>query len=360
MAVELIRHSDSRLDPAAAGAVPEQLSARRAADDRRALGVAQHAEAGAHREPAAAGRGAAARRARAAAPPIATSRAPDDGRGIAVAARRAPDPAFIVQLLHRVREYGAATCRRSASPSTTTWRRGRPTAEETIRGEHQRQGVAQVSVANAITSLRLCATLDWQEYVESVSLVEQVLQRDPAGAYGRMDFLSRDQQRQAVEELAEPTRRGPGARGPEGGRERAPGRGRRVDRRPRGPRRLSPGRSRAAPISKPTSPTVRARRAARPSRRAPACPGLLPRRHRGADGRPGRSAPSPMRRIAGRRRPCSADRAPRAPAGQRPRHRAASSRLVTRSRRADADCRASTSRRRARDARARWSSCRRC
>ena len=71
------------------------------------------------------------------------------------------------------------------------------TAEETIRGEHQRQGVAQVSVANAVTSLRLCATLDWQDYVEAVSLVEQVLQRDPAGAYGRMDFLSRDQQRRA-------------------------------------------------------------------------------------------------------------------------------------------------------------------
>ncbi len=41
--------------------------------------------------------------------------------------------------------------------------------------------------------------------VESVSLVEQVLQRDPAGAYGRMDFLSRDRQRQAVEELAAPS-----------------------------------------------------------------------------------------------------------------------------------------------------------
>ena len=58
-------------------------------------------------------------------------------------------------------------------------------------------------MANAITSLRLCSTLDWSEYVESVSLVEHVLQRDPAGVYGRMDFLSRDRQRQAVEELAD-------------------------------------------------------------------------------------------------------------------------------------------------------------
>src|SRR5439155_744804 len=79
------------------------------------------------------------------------------------------------------------------------------TAEAAIRGEHQRQAADQVSVANAITSLRLCSTLDWRQYVESVSLVEHALQRDPGGAYGRMDFLSRDRQRQAVEELAAPS-----------------------------------------------------------------------------------------------------------------------------------------------------------
>ena len=60
-------------------------------------------------------------------------------------------------------------------------------------------------MANVITSLRLCSTLDWSEYFEAVSLVEQVLQRDPAGVYGRMDFLSRDRYRQAVEELADGT-----------------------------------------------------------------------------------------------------------------------------------------------------------
>src|SRR5947208_5851714 len=114
------------------------------------------------------------------------------------------DAAFVVQLLHRVREYGlrllpirTAVDEHLASRETT--------AEDAIRAEHQRQGVSQVSVANAITSLRLCATLDWQPYVESVSLVEQVLQRDPAGAYARMDFLSRDRLRQAVEDLAAPS-----------------------------------------------------------------------------------------------------------------------------------------------------------
>ena len=124
----------------------------------------------------------------------------DEARGIG-SLPPGTDPAFIVQLLHRLREYGLRLAAVRAAVDDDLAAR-QTTAEETIRGEHQRQGVAQASVANAVTSLRLCTTLDWQEYVESVSLVEQVLQRDPSGAYPRMDFLSRDQQRQAVEELA--------------------------------------------------------------------------------------------------------------------------------------------------------------
>ena len=112
--------------------------------------------------------------------------------------------AFVVQLLHRVREYGLRLSQlRAAVDDLLAFRQ--TTAEDAVRGEHQRQGVAQVSIANAITSLRLCTTIDWQQYVESVSLVEQALRRDPAGAYGRMDFLSRDRQRRAVEELAAPS-----------------------------------------------------------------------------------------------------------------------------------------------------------
>ena len=41
-----------------------------------------------------------------------------------------------------------------------------------------------------------------------MSLVEGVLQRDPAGVYGAMDFLSRDRYRQAVEDLADGTGEG--------------------------------------------------------------------------------------------------------------------------------------------------------
>lgn len=110
-------------------------------------------------------------------------------------------PAFIVEVLHRVREYGLRLSQvRSDVDAHLTIHHA--TAEDVIRREHQREGVAQASVANAVTSLRLCASIDWQAYVESVGLVEQVLRLDPAGAYGQMDFLSRDAQRRAVETLA--------------------------------------------------------------------------------------------------------------------------------------------------------------
>ena len=127
----------------------------------------------------------------------------DTGRQ-AQALPQALDIAFVVQLLHRLREYGfqLSSIRTAVEEHLSSQE---TTAEAAIRGEHQHQAANQVSVANAITSLRLCSAIDWRLYVESVSLVEQVLQRDPAGAYGRMDFLSRDRQRQAVEELATPS-----------------------------------------------------------------------------------------------------------------------------------------------------------
>src|SRR3972149_2236796 len=113
-------------------------------------------------------------------------------------------PAFVLQLLQRMREYGPrlSAVRAAVGKHLAT---EQMTPEDAIRSEHQRQAAAQVSIANAITSLRMCATLDWSEYVESVSLVERGLDRDPAGVYRSMDFLSRDRYRQATEQLAERT-----------------------------------------------------------------------------------------------------------------------------------------------------------
>ena len=49
------------------------------------------------------------------------------------------------------------------------------TAEEMVRLEHQRQATMNVTVRNVITSMRLISWFDWAEFVESVSLVDEVL-----------------------------------------------------------------------------------------------------------------------------------------------------------------------------------------
>jgi hypothetical protein len=41
--------------------------------------------------------------------------------------------------------------------------------------------------------------MDWQEFVETMSVVEQTLRQDPAGIYGKMEFATRDQYRHAIE-----------------------------------------------------------------------------------------------------------------------------------------------------------------
>jgi cyclic beta-1,2-glucan synthetase len=58
-------------------------------------------------------------------------------------------------------------------------------------------------VAAAVGSLRAIETTDWADFVESVSLVDRYLRLDPRGAYGRLDFATRDRYRHAVEELAQ-------------------------------------------------------------------------------------------------------------------------------------------------------------
>ncbi|MGO9764567.1 MAG: GH36-type glycosyl hydrolase domain-containing protein [Myxococcaceae bacterium] len=111
-------------------------------------------------------------------------------------------PAFSAQLLQRVHSYGSRLSKVTALVEQHLTSR-HLTAEEAIRDESQRQSSTQLSVGNVITSLRLCSNVDWSQFVESVSLVEQVLKRDPANVHSSMDFLSRDRYRQAVEELAD-------------------------------------------------------------------------------------------------------------------------------------------------------------
>jgi hypothetical protein len=53
-----------------------------------------------------------------------------------------------------------------------------------------------------VSSLRKLSETAWKEFFEAVNEVDPVLARDPAGAYSRMDFESRDLYRRTIGELA--------------------------------------------------------------------------------------------------------------------------------------------------------------
>ncbi len=76
------------------------------------------------------------------------------------------------------------------------------TIEQQIQAEIAQQAADQVSISNSIGSLRFLGTMDWQEFVETMSAVEQTLRCDPADVYGKMDFATRDHYRHRIEQLA--------------------------------------------------------------------------------------------------------------------------------------------------------------
>jgi cyclic beta-1,2-glucan synthetase len=76
------------------------------------------------------------------------------------------------------------------------------TTVQLIQYGNQQQAADQVSISNSIGSLRFLGALDWREFVESMSHVEQVLHEDPAEAYVSMDFNTRDHYRHVIEEIA--------------------------------------------------------------------------------------------------------------------------------------------------------------
>ena len=137
-------------------------------------------------------------------PRIESPRGSKPPRFPATSGRRNVHHAFVTRLLQRSRALGPIASGLHRQLEEALAAHGQ-TIEDAIRAEGQHQAAEQAGMSNLIGSLRLISTFDWSEFFESVSLVEQVLQRDPAGVYGQMDFRSRDRYRHAVEELAAPT-----------------------------------------------------------------------------------------------------------------------------------------------------------
>ena len=107
--------------------------------------------------------------------------------------------AFAVQLVHRLHDT------ESRIMPALTWLEERLASQGTnveavVRKEHQRQGAANVTVRNIITSMRLISEVDWKDLFERVSLVDVALAAN--SSFAEMDFSTRNLYRSAIEMLA--------------------------------------------------------------------------------------------------------------------------------------------------------------
>ncbi|MCY6356795.1 GH36-type glycosyl hydrolase domain-containing protein [Clostridium sp. ZS2-4] len=75
-------------------------------------------------------------------------------------------------------------------------------SEKMINLEHHKQADYQFSMGNCINSIREVEAINWRESFEKVSIVENILKKDPANIYDKMDFESRDYYRHRIEEIA--------------------------------------------------------------------------------------------------------------------------------------------------------------
>jgi cyclic beta-1,2-glucan synthetase len=112
------------------------------------------------------------------------------------------DSAFVSELTRKLRGKGPAL----ALPLNWIEQRLSESglnSNDLINEENQKQASDQVSISNSINSLRLLSAMDWRDFVETHSVVEQTLRLENDGVYSTMDFTTRDRYRHVIESLAE-------------------------------------------------------------------------------------------------------------------------------------------------------------
>ncbi len=153
----------------------------------------------------------AARRAREAADQLADrlldrgAEVPDLESAVPAGAVQHAQLSFAVQLIKRLRDQDAVAA------SVLDWLRQKVHAlgydfEAAVNDEHHRQAAANVTMRNLVTSLRFISDYNWEDWFESVSTVDRLLRT--SSLYGEMDFRTRNDYRNAIEDLSKYSRYG--------------------------------------------------------------------------------------------------------------------------------------------------------
>ena len=80
------------------------------------------------------------------------------------------------------------------------------TIGEVIKREHFLIATTKVSIGNSITSIKEILRLNIIDVFEEINGVEDILKKDPAGVYDKMDYRTKEYYRQKIEEISKKTK----------------------------------------------------------------------------------------------------------------------------------------------------------
>ena len=130
---------------------------------------------------------------------LATPDQDDDLKILRRYAAHARDTTFATQLLYRLRD-GSQNSGKALNWLEKELEKSGSDAEEIIIREHHTLSSGNVTTGNIVRGLRLINDVDWTEWFETVSRIDALLRERSDVA--SLDFASRDQYRQAIEDLA--------------------------------------------------------------------------------------------------------------------------------------------------------------
>jgi cellobiose phosphorylase len=108
---------------------------------------------------------------------------------------------FLVQIVRRLRNQDEAILPILETIEKKLTENGYSTEEIFVLDQNQAAS-AVVTIGNIITSFRWLKAFDWNSFFEKVSYVDEILRQDPANAYAKMDFETRNSYRQKIEQIA--------------------------------------------------------------------------------------------------------------------------------------------------------------
>ena len=112
---------------------------------------------------------------------------------------------FIEYMSYRLKQYGKSGYAFMAVLEEQVNKMG-SSVEEVIQKEHFDIAVKKVSMANCITTMKELTRVDFLAIFERINGVEEMLKKDPAKVYEKMDYTSKEYYRNAIQEIGRKTK----------------------------------------------------------------------------------------------------------------------------------------------------------